>query len=222
MQKLVQGIHHFQSNVFRPQRELFERLANGQKPLALFITCSDSRINPNLVTQTDPGELFIVRNAGNIIPPHHPYSGGEEATIEFALTELGIRDVIVCGHTLCGAMQGLLSPDKLQEMPAVRHWLSHAEGTRRIIREKYAQLSGIPLQTAAAQENVLVQLENLRTHPAVAAGVATGNLKLHGWVYKIETGEVFAFEPSTGQFAPVTDLPLPPPVPAFRLTAPAI
>ena len=109
MQKLVHGIHQFQSNVFRPQREWFERLVDGQHPLALFVTCSDSRINPILITQTEPGELFIVRNAGNIVPPHHPLPGGEEATIEFAVAELGIRDVIVCGHTRCGAMKGLLA-----------------------------------------------------------------------------------------------------------------
>jgi carbonic anhydrase len=221
MQKLVQGIHHFQANVFRPQREWFERLADVQRPLALFVTCSDSRVNPNLITQTDPGELFIVRNAGNIVPPHSPAPGGEEATIEFAVAELGIKDVIVCGHTRCGAMKGLLNPDGLADLPAVRHWLGHADATRRIIREKYAHLSDLPLLTVAAQENVLVQLEHLRTHPAVAAGLARGDLKLHGWVYKIETGDVFAFDPATGQFVLITDTS-PGPVPAPRLTAPAI
>jgi carbonic anhydrase len=222
MQKLVEGIHHFQANIFRARREWFERLAESQRPLALFVTCSDSRVNPNLITQTEPGELFIVRNAGNIVPPHHPAPGGEEATIEFAITELGIKDVIVCGHTRCGAMKGLLAPaDGLNDMPAVRHWLSHAEATRRIIREKYGHLSDLPLLTAAAQENVLVQLENLRTHPAVAAGLAGGKLKLHGWIYKIETGEVFAFDPANGQFVPLADRP-PPEIPVPRLAAPAI
>ena len=221
MQKLVQGIHQFQANVFRPQREWYERLADGQRPLALFITCSDSRVNPNLITQTDPGELFIVRNAGNIVPPHSPAPGGEEATIEFAVAELGIKDVIVCGHTRCGAMKGLLNPDGLTDLPAVRHWLTHADATRRIIREKYRHLSDLPLLTAAAQENVLVQLEHLRTHPAVAAGLAKGDLKLHGWVYKIETGEVFAFDPASGQFVPLAGQ-APPPVPSPRLTAPTI
>jgi carbonic anhydrase len=221
MQKLVQGIHHFQSNIFRPHREWYERLADGQHPLALFITCSDSRINPNLITQTEPGELFIVRNAGNIVPPHQSTPGGEEATIEFALTALGIKDVIVCGHTRCGAMKGLIGPDGLAEMPAVRHWLSHAEATRRIIRDKYQHLSDLPLLTATAEENVLVQIENLRTHPAVAAGLARGDVKLHGWMYKIETGEVFAFDPESGQFAPVTGQFVPT-VPTPRLTAPAI
>jgi carbonic anhydrase len=221
MQKLVQGIHQFQANVFRPRREWFERLAEGQRPLALFVTCSDSRINPNLITQTDPGELFIVRNAGNIVPPHQPAPGGEEATIEFAVAELGIKDVIVCGHTRCGAMNGLLNPDGLADMPAVRHWLTHADATRRIIREKYGHLADLSLLTAAVQENVLVQLENLRTHPAVVAGLAKGDLNLYGWVYKIETGEVFAFDPTAGQFAPLDDRP-PPAVQATRLTAPMI
>jgi carbonic anhydrase len=205
MQKLIEGIHQFQSNIFRPQREWFERLIDGQRPLALFITCSDSRVNPNLITQTNPGELFIVRNAGNIVPPHHPHPGGEEATVEFAIVELGIRDIIVCGHTRCGAMKGLLALDELQDMPGVKYWLAHAEATRRIIREKYQHLSDVPLLTAATQENVLVQLEHLRTHPAVASGLAAGKLKLHGWVYKIETGEVFAFDPSIGQFVRIGD-----------------
>ncbi len=205
MQKLIQGIHQFQSTIFRPRREWFERLADGQRPQALFITCSDSRINPNLITQTDPGELFIVRNAGNLVPPHHPNPGGEEATIEFAIVELGIRDIIVCGHTRCGAMKGLLALDQLQHMPAVKYWLAHAEATRRIIREKYQHLADPALLTAAAQENVLVQLEHLRTHPAVASGLSRGTLKLHGWVYKIETGEVFTFDPATGQFVPLAD-----------------
>lgn len=221
MQKLVQGIHHFQANVFRPRREWYEGLAQGQRPLALFITCSDSRINPNLITHTEPGELFIVRNAGNIVPPNQLASGGEQATIEFALGALGITDIIVCGHTHCGAMSGLLTPEKLDSMPAVRHWLSHAESTRRIIKEKYAELSGTALQSAAAQENVLVQLENLRTHPAVAAGLSTGSVKLHGWMYKIETGEVFGFDPESGQFTPLTAASSAP-IQVTRLTAPSI
>jgi carbonic anhydrase len=214
MQKLVQGIHHFQANVFSSHRELFSRLADGQNPEALFITCSDSRINPNLLTQTDPGELFILRNAGNIVPPYGATNGGEGATIEFAVAGLGIRDIIICGHTDCGAMKGLLDPGKLKEMPLVAAWLTHAEATRRIMRDKYPHLSGAALATATVEENVLVQLENLRTYPAVASGLARGELTLHGWVYKIETGEVFAFDPRRTQFGPVTEvgpLPVPPP-----------
>lgn len=129
MEKLIRGIHEFQSTHFSPQRELFQRLAGGQRPDALFITCSDSRIDPSLLTQTKPGELFILRNAGNIVPPYGAANGGEGATIEYAIRALGIRDIIVCGHTHCGAMQGLLQPEALEDLPAVRSWLSHAEAT---------------------------------------------------------------------------------------------
>ena len=200
MQKLVQGIHHFQANIFRSQRELFERLAVGQQPEALFITCSDSRINPNLITQTDPGELFILRNAGNIVPPYGAAGGGEAATVEFAVLALGVKDIIICGHSHCGAMSALLQSERLAELPALAAWLSHAEATRRIMKEKYQHLTGNLLVTATVEENVLVQLENLRTHPAVAAGIAREVLKMHGWVYKIESGEVFAYDPEPGQF----------------------
>jgi carbonic anhydrase len=217
MQKLVEGIHHFQSNIFSSQRELFERLSAGQNPDALFITCSDSRINPNLITQTDPGDLFILRNAGNIIPPHNASNDGGVATIEFALVGLGIKDIIVCGHSLCGAMQAVTQPELLREMPAMNSWLSHAEAVRRIVKEKYSHLSGAALQTAAAQENVLLQLTNLQTHPAVAAGLAQGVLKLHGWMYKIETGQIFAYDPGQGQFLPLVDRPLPAIAPPARL-----
>lgn len=219
MHKLIQGIHHFQSNLFGSQRELFERLSEGQHPDALFITCSDSRINPNLITQTEPGELFILRNAGNIVPPYGAANGGEGATIEFAVVGLGIQDIIVCGHSHCGAMKGLLTPEALNNMPTVASWLSHAEATRRVVREKYADLPAESLLNVTIQENVLVQLENLRTHPAVAAGVASGRLKLHGWVYKIESGEVFVYEPQAEQFVRLTEqVPSPIPPPA-RLTA---
>jgi len=219
MQKLIQGIHHFQDNVFSSQRELFERLAEGQHPDALFITCSDSRINPNLITQTEPGELFIIRNAGNIVPPYGAANGGEGATIEFAVVGLGIQHIIVCGHSHCGAMKGLLHPESLTKMPMMAAWLGHAEATRRIAQQKYEDRPAEALLNVAIQENVLVQLENLRTHPAVAAALAAGKLKLHAWVYKIETGQVFAYDPERGQFAPLTGIsPAPVPPPA-RLTA---
>lgn len=223
MQKLVQGIHHFQANIFRSQRDLFERLAHGQQPDALFITCSDSRINPNLITQTEPGDLFILRNAGNIIPPYGAANGGEGATIEYAVAGLGVQDIIVCGHSHCGAMGALLDGESLHGMPVVTTWLSHAEATRRIVREKYRDLTNQNLLTLAVEENVLVQLENLRTHPAVAVALASDRLKLHGWVYKIETGEVFAYEPVRGQFLAVAEaLPGPVPPPARLIPARAI
>lgn len=211
MQKLVHGIHEFQEHIFSTQRELFERLANGQHPETLFITCSDSRINPNLITQTEPGELFILRNAGNIVPPYGAASSGEAATIEFAVTGLGVEDVIICGHSRCGAMRGLMDKESLKSMPAVAAWLSNAEATRQIMCEKYSTLEGPALLTATVEENVLVQLENLRTHPCIAVKLAQRKLKLHGWVYKIETGEVFAYDPTRGQFLPLTEAPSVPP-----------
>ena len=205
MQKLVQGIHSFQDNLFSSQRELFERLAQGQTPDALFITCSDSRINPNLITQTEPGELFILRNAGNIVPPHRMVAGGEEATIEFALVGLGIKDIIVCGHSHCGAINALLAPEGIREtMPAMCAWLKYAESVRRIIQEKYSDLTREQLLNVAIQENVLVQLENLRTHPAVVKALAREALNLHGWVYKFETGQVFAYDIESQQFLSLT------------------
>lgn len=206
MQKIIRGIHEFQSNIFAARKDLFERLAGGQKPETLFITCSDSRINPNLLTQTEPGELFILRNAGNIVPPWGAAGDGESATIEYAVRVLGVNDIIICGHTHCGAMAGLLNTDSIKDLPAVRRWLEHAEATLSIVRDKYGDESGEELLTDAIKENVLCQIDNLRTHPSVASGLAKGTLKLHGWVYQFETGDVFAFQPQEGKFAPVTQL----------------
>jgi carbonic anhydrase len=201
MQKLVEGIHKFQKDVFAAQTRFFERLADGQKPLALFITCSDSRIDPNMLTQTRPGELFIMRNAGNIVPPYGATSSGEAATIEYAVAVLGVRDIVVCGHSHCGAMNALLHPEQVAELPAVKGWLAHAEATARIIKENYAHLAeGQARVTATVEENVLVQLENLRTHPSVLAAMNRKELQVHGWVYKFETGQVFAYDPEQGQF----------------------
>jgi len=201
MQKLVSGIHQFQQQIRNERPDLLKRMSSGQEPLALFITCSDSRILPNQLTQTDPGELFILRTAGNIVPPYGAVFGGEAATIEYAITGLRVSDVIICGHSLCGAMGALNSPEQVEGMPAVQAILKHAEATRRIIDENYGHLDDPAAKlTATVQENVLVQLENLRTHPAVAAAMARGALQLHAWVYKMQTAEVFAYHPDIQQF----------------------
>lgn len=205
MQKLLQGLQHYQTKIFGTQREMFERLSQGQSPDVLFITCSDSRINPNLLTQTEPGELFILRNAGNMVPPYGSVQGGEAATIEFAVAGLGVKDIIICGHTHCGAMKGLLEPPNPVDFPALVNWLGHAESTRRIVRDKYSQHEGSALLSVTIQENVLAQMENLRTHPVIASGLSLGKLKLHGWVYKIETGEVFGYDPESCQFQKLTE-----------------
>lgn len=203
VQKLIQGIHEFQEGDFRPLQGLFESLAHGQAPETLFITCSDSRIDPSLLTKSQPGDLFILRNAGNIVPPHSGQAGGEAATIEFAVAGLGVKDIIICGHSHCGAVKGLLDPSQVESLPAVAQWLSHAEATRRIMSENYLDLSPENRITAAIEENVLVQLENLRTLPCVKSRLVKGDLRLHGWVYKIETGEVFAYDRIDGQFVPL-------------------
>lgn len=156
MQKLIQGIHQFQEQNFRPLQGLFEELAKGQSPETLFITCSDSRIDPNLLTRSKPGDLFILRNAGNIVPPHGAANGGEAATIEFAVAALGVKDIIICGHSHCGAMKGLLQPESVASLPSVASWFTHAETTRRIVRDNYKHLDGDRLVTATVEENVLV------------------------------------------------------------------
>lgn len=203
MQRLIQGIHQFRQSSFRSLHDLFEQLAKGQHPDTLFITCSDSRIDPNLLTKSRPGDLFILRNAGNIIPPHGAGGGGEAATVEFATALLRIKDLVICGHYHCGAMKALLQPEMVAALPDVTAWLRHAETTRRIVRENYGHLNGEPLEAATVEENVLVQLENLQTLPAVASRLRRGDLHLHGWVYRIETGEVSAYDAGDGQFVPV-------------------
>lgn len=194
MRKLIKGLHQFQCNYFSTHRELFEQLSLGQHPRILFITCSDSRIDPNLITQTQPGELFIIRNVGNIIPPYGASQSGEGAAIEYAIEALGVKHIVVCGHSHCGAIQGLLQLGNLAEqMPLVYDWLKYAEATRRIIRENYADYEGEALLNVAIEENILVQIENLRTYPTVSAKLYSGKLNIHAWVYKIETGGVVVY-----------------------------
>ncbi len=205
MERLIEGIHQFQKDTFRPLRSLFARLAEEQEPDTLFITCSDSRVDPNLLTNSKPGDLFVLRNAGNLVPPHGAGVGGEAATIEFAVTALGVHDIIVCGHSHCGAVKSLLYPEQLDALPAVAEWLRHADATRRILLDNYTHMEGEHLLTAAVEENVLVQLENIRTLPSVASRMVRGDLHVHGWVYEIATGEVFAYDPEVGQFVPVAN-----------------
>ena len=209
MEKLIQGIHAFQTTVFRQNLEFFRELADGQTPQALFITCSDSRVVPELITQTDPGDLFVLRNIGNIVPPYGSPSGAVASGIEYAIRALKVKDIVVCGHTRCGAMDGLLNPAAIAEMPRVQDWLKHADACREVVASVYGHLTGEARWKVAVEENVLTQLENLRTHPAVAVGLASGELKLHGWVYKMESGQVFAYDPADGQFGPLARTPVP-------------
>jgi carbonic anhydrase len=203
MEKLVRGIHHFQSTTFGENRELFERLSHGQQPDTLLITCSDSRIAPDLLMQTQPGDIFVLRNAGNLIPPYGAANGGEGATIEYAVAALGVSHAIVMGHSSCGAMKGLLHPELLTDLPLVSEWLRHADATRRVVDECYPDLNGVDLLNAAIKENVLVQLDNMRTYPKVAALMAKGALTLHGWIYEIESGQILAYDPQLSHFVPI-------------------
>ncbi len=195
MEKLIKGLRKFQSTYFSTHRELFEQLSLGQKPRVLFITCSDSRIDPNLITNSEIGELFIIRNAGNIIPAYGAANGGEGAAIEYAIHALGIEEIIVCGHSHCGAMKGLLKLDSLREkMPLVYDWLKHAESTRRLVTENYANLEGEELLDITIAENVLTQIENLRTYPVIHSKLRQGHISLTAWVYHIESGAVYAYD----------------------------
>jgi carbonic anhydrase len=194
VEKLVEGFKKFHSEVFGAKRELFTRLSRGQEPRALFITCSDSRVDPTLLTQAEPGELFILRNAGNIVPSYGGVMGGNTATIEYAVAVLGVKHVIVCGHTDCGVMKALLHPESVEDLPAVRSWMDQAETTRRIVRENYANLREDDLLISTIQENVRVQLDHLKTHPTVAVRLRRGMVTLHGWVYSISTGDIWAYD----------------------------
>jgi carbonic anhydrase len=208
MQKLVTGVHRFHREVFAQHKDLFETLSKGQKPQALFLTCSDSRIDPNLVTQSSPGDLFIVRNAGNFVPAWAgPRSdSGEAAAIEFAIEGLEIEHIVVCGHSGCGAIKALLAPEPPKSMPALSSWLEHAAATRRIVETCYADRDPEARANVAIQENVLQQIAALQTHPCVAAKISAGRLHLHAWVYKIATGDMFAYDAGEGQFLPLRDV----------------
>jgi len=215
MQELIEGLRDFRNQYFCTHQDLFAKLAQGQKPHVLFITCSDSRIDPNLLVDADLGELFVIRNAGNIVPHYTKSKGGEGATIEYALKALPVEDVIVCGHTHCGAMERLFKLEKLKkEMPLVYEWLLHAEETRRVIAPKCTTCSHEELVDLAVAENVLTQLANLRSYPIVQQKLREGKINLYGWIYDIETGNVLIYNPDRGQFLlalpdpPVCPLPM--------------
>lgn len=209
MKELIKGLRQFKTSYFCRHQELFAQLAHGQHPRVLFITCSDSRIDPNLLTQTQPGDLFVIRNAGNIIPPFGSANGGEGAAVEYAIQALNIEQVIVCGHSHCGAMKGLLKRDSLMgNMPLVYEWLGHAEATRRLVQENYSNLEGEDLLDITIAENVLTQIENLRTYPVVRSRLYQGKLKIYAWIYDIDSGEVSAYDPELHAYMPPhTQLP---------------
>ncbi|KOX44009.1 carbonic anhydrase [Streptomyces purpurogeneiscleroticus] len=228
MQTIIQGISNFRGNVFPGQQDMYRRLVrDGQQPKALIIACADSRVSPEHITQTGPGELFVCRNAGNIVPPFSQQNGGVSSAIEYAVVALGVRDVVICGHSDCGAMKGLMHPEALETMPSVAAWLRHSHAASRIVCEAYPEgMAPKDRHRALALENVVVQLNHLRTHPSVAAGLARGQLRLHGWFFEIETGSVLAYCGERGRFIPLsgadgTEMPVAH-APAMRIAAPEI
>ena len=213
MEKLIEGVHKFRTDEFGNYRKLFRKLSqDGQDPHTLFITCSDSRVLAELITQSKPGDLFVVKNVGNIVPPAGVTgsTNSTAAAIEFAVESLRVSDIVVCGHTQCGAMEALLrglSPDA--SMPHLQDWLAIATPVRQVLQTQYSHLKSHAEQvTAAGEENVLFALDNLYTYPCVEKRLRDGSLRLHGWFFKIASAELFAFDPESRQFLPlVADKP---------------
>ncbi|TNF38590.1 MAG: carbonic anhydrase [Deltaproteobacteria bacterium] len=201
MDKLIDGVRQFRSAGYSERRELFKALSSGQAPRILFVTCSDSRVAPHLITSSEPGDLFVIRNAGNLVPAYSAQGSGEDATVEYAVAALGVEHIIVCGHSGCGAMGGLLAPESLGALPAVASWLRHARSTAACVHATVSEDAdhGHRLKVAV-ETNVLRQLDNLKTHPSVAAALARHAVKLHGWVYDIGTGSIRSYDPDRQTF----------------------
>jgi len=189
---LKSGVHKFRTDVYPANKDLFEKLSQGQSPETLFIACSDSRVDPALITQTQPGDLFVVRNPGNIVPPSGSTVSGEAAAIDFAVSVVGVRNIVVCGHIGCAAVRACCCPES--QVPAsLTDWLKYAQSTRDKMLEKHPHLTVTHLPEylkMAVHEHVLAQMEHLTTYPIVAEAVAAGKLRIYGWIYDIQTGEI--------------------------------
>lgn len=211
MQRLIEGVHKFRTEEIGNYRKLFRKLSKeGQNPHTLFITCSDSRVLAELITQSQPGDLFVVKNVGNIVPPANVQgdTNSTAAAIEFAVENLGVSDIVICGHSQCGAISALLGHTKLKDdQPHLRDWLKLASPVLETLKKDYVHLhAGEDTETAAAEENVLFGLDNLHSYPCVQNRLAEGKLQLHGWFFKISTAELFAYDPGSRQFSPlITD-----------------
>ncbi len=208
MERIIDGVLRFQREVHPNKEALFHQLALAQSPSAMFIGCADSRIVPEMLTDQGPGELFVVRNAGNIVPPSSTEPGGVTASIEYAIAVLGIPDIVVCGHSGCGAMTALLrGPEKLEGLPAVARWLHYADAAREHVATNHAGLSDEARLDSLIHENVLTQLDNLLTHTVVAEAISKKQLRLHGWVFDIATGRVDTYNAGTGSWLPLSEAP---------------
>jgi carbonic anhydrase len=202
---LLKGVEDFSHKIFREpeNRKLFSELAEGQTPHTLFITCADSRVVPEMITQTQPGELFVCRNIGNIVPGYGEMLGGVSAVVEYAVMVLGVQHVVVCGHTDCGAMKGLLNPDSTKDLPTVEAWLRNAQAAKSAVFAR--KLEGAEAMQAVIEENVRLQLTHLRSHPAVAAALANDAINLLGWVYDIGDGKITVLDETDNHFIPLAE-----------------
>jgi carbonic anhydrase len=211
MQRLIEGVHKFQTGQFGNYRKLFRKLSQeGQNPHTLFITCSDSRVLAELITQSKPGDLFVVKNVGNIVPPANVRgdTNSTAAAIEFAVENLRVSDIVICGHSQCGAISALLGETPVgKSTPHLRDWLNLAAPVLETLKKEYAHLkTAAERSTAASEENVLFALDNLHSYSCVQERLMDGSLRLHGWFFKIATAELFAYDPEKRQFLPlVTD-----------------
>ena len=203
LQRIIEGFQRFRQEVFPQQQALFKKLAHEQTPRAMFITCADSRIVPELITQSAPGDLFVTRNVGNVVPPYGQMNGGVSTAIEYAVLALGVQHIIICGHSDCGAMRAVLNPQSLEKMPTVKAWLRHAEVAKTMVQENCHCADENESMHVLTEENVIAQLQHLRTHPSVASRMANGQLFIHGWIYNIETSEIRAYDADKGCFLPL-------------------
>ncbi|WP_238084375.1 MULTISPECIES: carbonic anhydrase [Pseudescherichia] len=206
MKEIIEGFLKFQKNVFPERVKLFKSLANQQSPRALFISCSDSRLVPELVTQREPGDLFVIRNAGNIVPSYGPEPGGVSASVEYAVAALQVNDIVICGHSDCGAMTAVATCKCLNHMPAVSSWLRYADSAR-VVNEARQHPDPSAKVAAMVRENVIAQLANIQTHPSVRLALEEGRVTLHGWVYDIESGRIDAFDGRTAAFVSLAENP---------------
>jgi carbonic anhydrase len=206
MDRLIEGVRRFRREVYPGQRAVYEEAARTpQHPHTLFITCADSRIDPELITQSGPGEIFVYRNVGNMMPPYGEMLGGVSAAIEYAVAALGVRHVVVCGHTDCGAMKGLLHPQQVEQLTTVKAWLQNAVAARSVVDAIGQAADQKDLLSALIEENVRLQLSHLCTHPCVAGRLAKGILTVQGWVYDIGRGDVRIHDVGSDRFVPVDD-----------------
>lgn len=201
MKKLIQGIVDFRKTLREDNRALFAKLALGQKPDALFIACSDSRVVPNLFVSTNPGDLFVLRNVGNLIPPaSSSHDHCSAAAIEYSLQKLNIKDIIVCGHSECGAIKAIASGIESLCCPHLESWLKHGLESCNKVRQGITLDASLSEHNQISQVNVLQQMEHIASYPFVQSRLAEGRLRMHGWWFDIAHADVYCYEASLNQF----------------------